>query len=273
MADAPESKKRVTFYVLVVLALMSGALVVYVLVSRVTIIPLRNRAMLPALVIQPQAPQTEERCFLPSQDGAVVAGWVKYSGPAVTPVNPKALKTVEDKITAYTDSLVVNPNGTLCNVLVYIKAGLQSKSFAAPSNPLVMNATPIDFFPHVLAVQAGQDVRLRNCDLAPHNWDIRSITNPPRSIGQPKAGMELHHRFMVPEVPIPVSSAVYPYMSGYICVIGHPYFNVTNSGGVFRLEGLSPGTYVIESWHEKLGTKQQTVTVEERELVKVTIMY
>ena len=75
------------------------------------------------------------------------------------------------------------------------------------------------------------------------------------------------------EIGIPVRDVVHPWKSGYICVVGHPFFEVTGSSGAFRLDGLVPGTYVIESWHEKLGTKQQTVTVKADEAVKIIFKY
>ena len=76
-----------------------------------------------------------------------------------------------------------------------------------------------------------------------------------------------------PELGIAVVSAIFPFMSAFICVLPHPYFNVTNSAGVFRLDGLPPGTYIIEAWHEKLRTKQQTVTLGANELKQITIRY
>ena len=39
----------------------------------------------------------------------------------------------------------------------------------------------------------------------------------------------------------------------------HPFHQVTQDGGAFALRGLPAGEYVIEAWHEKLGTQQHTV--------------
>jgi hypothetical protein len=48
-------------------------------------------------------------------------------------------------------------------------------------------------------------------------------------------------------------------MSGFIAVEGHPFHQVTGADGSFSLEGLPAGEYVVEAWHEKLGTQRQTV--------------
>jgi hypothetical protein len=54
-------------------------------------------------------------------------------------------------------------------------------------------------------------------------------------------------------------------MDAYAGVLSHPYFAVTASGGAFELKGLPPGTYTVEAWHEKLGTRTQSVTVGTKE--------
>jgi uncharacterized protein (DUF2141 family) len=48
-------------------------------------------------------------------------------------------------------------------------------------------------------------------------------------------------------------------------VVDHPYYAVTNDDGSFSIQGLPPGTYTVEAWHEKLGTKTMQVTVAAQE--------
>ena len=231
------------------------------------------RTASPAPAIQHQAPISRADALRAPSQGGVVAGTLLYTGQPVTPVNPSSLKTLEDRISAYTDELVVNPDGSLCNVLVYVKGGLEGYEFSKPRGRAVINATEIDFFPHVLAVQADQPVEFRNCAGDVQDWIIQGIANSSVSLNQPKPGMTMERTFAFPEVPIRVTSRLYPSMGAYICIIDNPFFNVTGPAGVFRLEGLPPGTYVIESWHESLGTTQQTVTVREGALTSITIKY
>jgi len=47
----------------------------------------------------------------------------------------------------------------------------------------------------------------------------------------------------------------------FIGVFDHPYFAVTNDDGSYVISGLEPGVYVIEAWHEKLGSQTANVTV------------
>ena len=50
-------------------------------------------------------------------------------------------------------------------------------------------------------------------------------------------------------------------MGAFIGVFDHPDFAVTNDDGSYVISGLEPGDYVIEAWHEKLGSQTANVTV------------
>ncbi len=58
-----------------------------------------------------------------------------------------------------------------------------------------------------------------------------------------------------------------------ISVFDHPFFAVTSENGEFRFEGLPPGDYVIEAWHETLGTRTETVTVSATGSAEVAFVF
>ena len=59
--------------------------------------------------------------------------------------------------------------------------------------------------------------------------------------------------------PIAVPSAI----AEKSAVISHPYFSVTATDGVYKIENVPPGEYEITAWHEKLKTQTATVKVDE----------
>ena len=70
---------------------------------------------------------------------------------------------------AYDESVVVNPNGTLANVFVYIKSGLEGKTFAVPATPVTIDQQGCWFHPRVLGIQTGQVLSVVNSDPVTHN--------------------------------------------------------------------------------------------------------
>lgn len=219
-----------------------------------------------------QAPTNPTAAFAAPVKGCVIAGTIVYTGP---PVKRKMINTSKASfpVRIGTEDIIVGPNGELLNVVVYIKKGLPKKSHPTPSTPIVLDANSYRFDPHVLAVQVGRTIQLRNADPDNHVWSMASATVGALAFSQPIQGMTKAIIFPAPEMGIKVSDMVLPWMSGYICVFPHPHFNVTNSAGLFRLDGLPPGTYVIEARHEELGTKQQTITVKNGNVARIKFNY
>ncbi|HMA18165.1 MAG TPA: carboxypeptidase-like regulatory domain-containing protein, partial [Thermoanaerobaculia bacterium] len=52
-----------------------------------------------------------------------------------------------------------------------------------------------------------------------------------------------------------------PWMRAFVVASDTPWSAVTGEDGSFTLDGVPPGTYRLEIWHEYLGRSQQTVTV------------
>ena len=115
--------------------------------------------------------------------------------------------------------------------------------------------------PHA-GVQVGQTVVIRNSDATLHNVHAVPANNAEFNNGQPFEGMELEHTFDSVEVMVPFKCDVHPWMSSYMGVLDHPFFAVTGDDGMFSIDGLPAGDYVLEVWHEELGTQEMAVTVE-----------
>lgn len=159
------------------------------------------------------------------------------------------------------EEVSVNSNGTLKNVFVYVKEGLEGKTFTPPTVPATLDQKGCWYAPHVFGIQVNQPLEIINSDNTLHNVHSLAKGNKEFNLGMPIQGMKLKKSFTKPEVMVKFKCDVHPWMASYIGVLDHPFFSVTGAEGAFEIKDLPPGDYVIEAWHEKYGTQSQKVSI------------
>ena len=205
-----------------------------------------------------------------------IAGRITFEG---TPPKPGIVRMdsdancVQTGTTSTDETIVVGEGGAMQNVFVYVKDGLGTLRFPIPSTPVVLDQKGCQYVPHVLGVQLGQNLEILNSDPTLHNVHAVPKANQEFNMGQPLPGIKHTHQFSTREVMVPFKCDVHPWMNAWVGVLDHPYFAVTGADGSFSLEGLPPGTYTIEAWHEKLGTQTQSVTIGEKESKDITFSF
>lgn len=194
-----------------------------------------------------------------------VSGKVAFTGrkPRLQKIRMEA---EEDCMKAYKTppvdpSVVVNANGTLRNVFVYVKAGLEGKTFEPVTAAAVFDQKGCMFAPRVFGMQTGQPLSVTNSDPVTHNVHPVAEKNRAWNQGQPPGSPPIERKFSLPEIMIPVKCNVHAWMRAYIGVMPHPYFASTSDEGTFELNNVPPGDYVIEAWHEKYPPQEQKITV------------
>src|SRR5437868_8186384 len=200
------------------------------------------------------------------QGGGTISGKVKFTG--AKPAMPKIDMSEEPKCKAkYTaapptdEAVVVNANGTLANVFVYVKSGLPASYKApAPAGAVTLDQDGCRYHPHVLGILVGQGLEIKNSDGIPHNIKAKGTKNRPFNISQPTT-MTSTRTFSAPEVMVPLECNVHGWMHAWLGVLPHAFYGVSGADGSFSITGLPPGTYTVEAWHEKYGTQTATVTV------------
>jgi hypothetical protein len=92
-----------------------------------------------------------------------------------------------------------------------------------------------------------------------------NVTQPPLKTkeAQPPADVEI----------IRLKCDIHPWMTAFVVMSPHPYFSTTTEDGAFTLQGVPPGTYTLEAWHETLGTKTAQVTVKEGQEAAVSFEF
>ena len=210
--------------------------------------------------------QVEAPVIDPATAGTI-QGKVTFTGTA--PANeaismegePDCASTYTDTAPPTQETVLVNDDGTVQNVFVYVKDGLGDMQFPAAAEPVVLDQQGCRYHPHVLGVMVGQPLLIRNSDPVLHNIHPRPAENRAFNESQPKQGMEAEKTFSKPEILIPVGCDVHDWMNAFIGVVAHPYFTVTGTDGTFVLPNLPPGEYTIEAVHESFGVQEIDVTV------------
>jgi hypothetical protein len=170
--------------------------------------------------------------------------------------------------------IVTGPNGGLANVVVYVKGGLgQYGGFKTPQDSVALDQKNCMYEPRIVALMVNQPLEIRNDDATIHNVHVMAKENNGWNKGQRAGGPVIETSFSRPELAIPFMCNVHPWMRAFVFVFAHPYFGVTSKTGEFELKGLPPGAYTIETWHERYGTQDQSVTIGPRETRQVSFRY
>ena len=224
-----------------------------------------NEAAAPAASTQPAAP-----AFDPATAGAV-QGVVTLEGTAPEMTNiqmaadPNCARMHSGEVS--NEFVIAGEGGTLANAFVYVKSGITG-NFSPPSEPVVLDQKGCMYVPHVIGLQVGQTLEVVNSDETLHNIHATPSNNKEFNIGQPIQGLRTEKVFDNVEIMVPFKCDVHKWMNSYAGVLDHPYFAITDADGSFSIPDLPPGEYVIEAWHERLGTQEASITVGEQETIE-----
>jgi len=210
-----------------------------------------------------------------AKGSASIAGKISFAGtaPAAEKIKVSADPYCQKEHKDGLERKVVDvKDGGLKDVFVYVKSGVTG-TYPAPTEAVELDQQGCMYKPHIVVLQVGQPLKIKNNDETLHNIHPRPAVNQEFNIGQPRKGMESTKTFDKKEVMIPVGCDVHPWMRSYISVLDNPFYAVTDEDGKFEIKGLPAGEYEIEAVHEKLKSQTGKITVKDGEKATLDLSY
>ncbi|MDQ2900428.1 MAG: hypothetical protein M3Y07_11615, partial [Acidobacteriota bacterium] len=152
-----------------------------------------------------------------------ISGTVRFTGvtPAMRTIDMSATIACERTHTTpqKSEEVVVNQNGTLKNVFVWVKSGVPNKAWPAPAATVRLDQSGCTYKPHVIGAMTNQPIQFTNSDPTNHNIHPLTRVNREWNESQPPNGGEKVKSFTRQEVMIPVKCDIHPWMRAWIGVV------------------------------------------------------
>jgi len=172
------------------------------------------------------------------------------------------------------EAMLIHKKGGLQNVLIIITNIAAEK---LPPLALSLEIKACRFQPRVLALGVGSELTIRNGDAILHNvkarwqpftdgWDQTSTLDIFGDASETAFSFAFPQKNLVAQQKLEKTGLLHlrsdlghDWLNGYILVMPHRYFAVTDAEGKFELPALPAGRYDLVLWHETLGVKRQIV--------------
>lgn len=200
-----------------------------------------------------------------AQGGGTIEVEVKYNGAPVVEKLKVNKDTEKCGTEATIEKVAVGGNKGLANAVASV-AGAKG---APTAKKAVIDQKGCKFVPHVVAMTPGE-IEIKNSDDILHNLHTYSTANPAINKAQPKFKKTMTEKFEKPEI-VKVTCDVHSWMLGWIAVMPHPYFGITDGNGATKIENVPAGKHTVEVWHETLGKQTKEVEVKAGQATKVAI--
>lgn len=186
-----------------------------------------------------------------------ISGVVTFSG--VPPANPK-MRVAKNADYCGGEMeipvLVVNPkNKGVQWTVVYLEGvsggPIQPKYTLEMGDP----AKKCDFVQHVSAMVKNKDISMKNTDPIlhnPHTFNDKHATQ--FNVALPEKGQTVDRKVRASGLVKLVCDS-HVHMNGWIMILDHGYFAVTDGEGNFKIDGVPPGKYKLVAWHENWKAK------------------
>lgn len=163
------------------------------------------------------------------------------------------------------DELVIsNESRGIEGVIVSLEGVTRGKPLPSPGS-LVIENRGCRFLPPTFVTILGATLQIQNLDPIMHYTHARLDTRFGPTVWNiiQQAGAEGRTKLLDTPGLLDIRCDLHPNMKAFIRVLDHPYFAPTSFDGHFELRKVPPGSYTLNAWHPRFGTKSTPVTVPE----------
>lgn len=189
--------------------------------------------------------------------GGTIRVTVKFVGthsppkPLRVDLDPNCVAFYRDRPLPVDETLLVNEDDHIQNVVIFLdNEELEGRWPVQVLEPQIVQEG-CRYSPHVLAVQTGSSVTIRNRDYTLHNVSFRDEGGSDRfSVALPVKDTVFHASYEEPELGAEFYCNVHSWMQAWLCVFDHPFFAISDEAGTVELRGVPEGNYEVAAWHE-----------------------
>ncbi|MEX0611014.1 MAG: hypothetical protein WD738_16765 [Pirellulales bacterium] len=179
--------------------------------------------------------------------------------PEVPPLVVDAKDPYCVQIKPTNNALVVGDDGSLANVVVYLRLPRRGKIEIHPDyaeqlkEPAVLDNHGCSFHPHIALVRTGQPFIIKNSDPTGHNTNARLVANGAFNVLIAQGQENKMTLSKAEPMPMPVNCNIHTFMAAHMLVQEHPYMAASAEDGTFEIKNIPAGEHEFQFWHEAPG--------------------
>ena len=190
---------------------------------------------------------------VPVNDGGIIRGNVKWSGPEPHGLDVQVNKDPEicdpeSHKTINLERLVISPEGGLANTVVFLKNIPSGKPLELPQARRSLDQKHCRYEPHILLVPQSAMLAMKSSDHVLHTVHMEGAAN--FNVAFPFTDREITRQMDTPGIVTLQCNGGHVWMNAELLVVPHPYYAVTDADGNFELTDVPPGQYQVVAWHE-----------------------
>jgi plastocyanin len=164
--------------------------------------------------------------------------------------------------------------GELAEAVVALRARPASDASRA-AETVVIDQQNFQFQPETVAIRKGDSIKFTNADAATHNVQASTdIATFNANMAQGGEHTVKFDRAGGVRQAVQIGCVFHGAMRAWIFVFDHPWYQVTATSGKFRLDGVPPGQYELESVHMAGGLRwRKRVELKPGEVLRVDIRF